>query len=277
MNNKILKSLKAIVFTDIANFTKLSSENEELALSLIDKQRELLAPIVKSHGGDWLKEIGDGLLLSFDSTIDAVNCSIEIQQLLSTHDDLNIRIGIHQGDIFIKGGDIFGDDVNIASRIEAYSSIGGVAISDKVNKDILGVAKIKTSFIGYRKLKGVSQDTKIYSIVSHNLPKLRKQWLPYISGAFFILLGFFGIGANLIYIIFFPDQITLMDDGRVTKALVRNFSWLIFGYSNIMYVQGISSKTHRYFVYGSYIAILIMLTPIVIDVIKDLLSGSFLK
>ena len=209
MNNKILKSLKAIVFTDIANFTKLSSENEELALSLIDKQRELLAPIVKSHGGDWLKEIGDGLLLSFDSTIDAVNCSIEIQQLLSTHDDLNIRIGIHQGDIFIKGGDIFGDDVNIASRIEAYSSIGGVAISDKVNKDILGVAKIKTSFIGYRKLKGVSQDTKIYSIVSHNLPKLRKQWLPYISGAFFILLGFFGIGANLIYIIFFPDQIRL--------------------------------------------------------------------
>ena len=277
MEKRITKSLKAIVFTDIVNFTKLSSEDEEFALSLIDKQRELLTPIIKAHNGNLLKEIGDGLLLSFDSTIDAVNCSIEIQKLLSTDDNLNIRIGIHQGDIFVKDGDIFGDDVNIASRIESYSPNGGISISDKVNKDLQGVSGIKTSFIGYRKLKGVSQDTKIYSITSHNLPQFRKQWIPYISGLFFLLVETVGLGANIIYVIFFPDQISHMDDGRIVKALVRNFSWLIFGYSNIMYVQGVSSKTHRYVVYGSYIAILIMFFPLIIDIITDMFSGNFIK
>ena len=274
MNKRITKSLKAIVFTDIVNFTKLSSEDEELALSLIDKQKKLLTPIIKSHNGHLLKEIGDGLLLSFDSTIDAVNCSIKIQRLLLTDNELNIRIGIHQGDIFVKDGDIFGDDVNIASRIESYSPNGGISISDKVNKDISGVTGIKTSFIGYRKLKGVSQDTKIYSITSHNLPKFRKQWIPYISGIFFLLLGTLGIGANIIYMIFFPDEISNMADGRVYKALVRNFSWLIFGYSNIMYVQGISSKTHRYVVYGGYIAILIFFLPFIIEIFTNGISND---
>ena len=177
----------------------------------------------------------------------------------------------------MKDGDVFGDDVNIASRIESYSPNGGISISDKVNKDLQGVSGIKTSFIGYRKLKGVSQDTKIYSITSHNLPQFRKQWIPYISGLFFLFLGTVGIGFNIIYVIFFPEEISHMDDGRIVKALVRNFSWLIFGYSNIMYVQGVSSKTHRYVVYGSYIAILIMFFPFLIDIIIDMFSGNFIK
>ena len=100
------KKLKAIVFTDIVGFTKISAEDEQHALDIIDKQRELLKPIVLEHKGEWLKEIGDGLLFSFDSSLDAVNCSIKIQEVLKDIDDLNIRIGIHQGDIFIKDGDI---------------------------------------------------------------------------------------------------------------------------------------------------------------------------
>ena len=99
------KKLKAIVFTDIVDFTKLSAEDEQHALNLIDKQREIVKPIVEKHNGEWLKEIGDGLLFSFDSSLDAVNCSIEIQQSLKDIEDFKIRIGIHQGDIFIKNGD----------------------------------------------------------------------------------------------------------------------------------------------------------------------------
>ena len=112
------KKLKAIVFTDIADFTKLSAQDEQKALDLLHKQNEIVKPIVEKHKGEWLKEIGDGLLLSFDSSLDAVRCSIEIQELLRDVEDLNLRIGIHQGDIFIKDGDVFGDDVNIASRVE---------------------------------------------------------------------------------------------------------------------------------------------------------------
>ena len=116
-NQKIsTKKLKAIVFTDIVDFTKISAEDEQHALDIIDKQRELLKPIVLEHKGEWLKEIGDGLLFSFDSSLDAVRCSIEIQEVLKDSDDFKLRIGIHQGDIFIKDGDVYGDDVNIADR-----------------------------------------------------------------------------------------------------------------------------------------------------------------
>ena len=132
-SNISTKKLKAIVFTDIVDFTQLSADDEQKALDIIDKQRELLKPIVLEHKGEWLKEIGDGLLFSFDSSLDAVRCSIEIQETLRDVDELNIRIGIHQGDIFVKDGDVFGDDVNIASRVEAFSPEGGISLSDKIS------------------------------------------------------------------------------------------------------------------------------------------------
>ena len=155
-NQKIsTKKLKAIVFTDMANFTSISAKDEQRALDLIENQNEIIKPLVEKHNGEWLKEIGDGLLFSFDSSLDAVRCSIEIQETLKNIKDLNIRIGIHQGDIFIKEGDVFGDDVNITSRVEAFSPVGGISISDKVNMDIKGVADLKTKFLGHRKLKGV--------------------------------------------------------------------------------------------------------------------------
>ena len=249
------KKLKAIVFTDIAGFTEISAKDEQKALDLIQKQKEIIKPIIEKHNGEWLKEIGDGLLFSFDSSLDAVNCSIEIQEDLKEVDDLNIRIGIHQGDIFIKDGDVFGDDVNIASRVEAFSPVGGVSISDKVNMDITGVADIKTKFLGHRKLKGVGQDTKIYCINKKNLNVYRKQWLPYITGFLLMGLGIFGGTLATIMTIVDTDATYSM----LGKSMVRHLSFFIFGYSNYMYVNGVSSKTHKYIVYVSYIAILLFI------------------
>ena len=123
------KKLKAIVFTDIADFTSISAKDEQKAVELIQKQNEIIKPIVEKHNGEWLKEIGDGLLFSFDSSLEAVRCSIEIQETLKVIEDLNIRIGIHQGDIFVKDGDVYGDDVNIASRVEGFAPIGGISLS----------------------------------------------------------------------------------------------------------------------------------------------------
>ena len=142
-SNISTKKLKAIVFTDIVDFTKLSAKDEQKALDLIQKQNEILKPIVEKHNGEWLKEIGDGLLFSFDSSLDAVRCSIEIQEVLKDSDDFKLRIGIHQGDIFIKDGDVYGDDVNIASRVEGFSPEGGISISDKVYRDISSVKDIE--------------------------------------------------------------------------------------------------------------------------------------
>ena len=165
------RKLAAIVFTDIVGFTKLSAGNEPAALSLLEKQRELLKPIVEKHGGSWLKEIGDGLLLSFETTKDAVDCAIEIQKIVKEVENLNLRIGIHQGEVVFQGSDVIGDDVNIAARIEPFAAPGGVAISGRVNASLERDPDFETHYLGQPQLKGVSQTVKAYCITSHGLPK----------------------------------------------------------------------------------------------------------
>ena len=163
------RKLAAIVFTDIVGFTKLSAENEPAALSLLEKQRDLLKPIVEEHGGSWLKEIGDGLLLLFDTSKDAVYCAIEIQSIVKEVEYLNLRIGIHQGEVQFQGNDVVGDDVNIAARIEPFVAEGGIALSGRVNASLARDPDFVTKFLGKPKLKGVGQDVKVYCITSHGL------------------------------------------------------------------------------------------------------------
>ena len=170
MDNNPKRKLSAIVFTDIVGFTELSAKNEPAALDLLNKQRELLKPIVEKHEGAWLKEMGDGLLLTFSTSIEAVHCCIEIQNVSKDTPDLTLRIAIHQGEVVLQGNDVIGDDVNIASRIEKYASPGGIAISGRVNASLERDPEFSTNFLGSPNLKGVSQDVKIYSIISHGLP-----------------------------------------------------------------------------------------------------------
>ena len=146
-DSKPKRRLAAIVFTDIVGFTKLSAKDETKAAELIKRQRALLVPIIQSHDGELLKEMGDGLLLSFYSATGAVECALEIQKIANTIDDLNLRIGIHQGEVIIDGKDIIGDDVNVASRIEPFAAVGGVAISHKVQSDISSSPEFETKFI----------------------------------------------------------------------------------------------------------------------------------
>ena len=171
MDNNPKRKLSAIVFTDIVGFTELSAINEPAALNLLNKQRKILKPIVENYEGVWLKEIGDGLLLTFNTSIEAVKCCIEIQNVSKETPDLTLRIAIHQGEVLLQGNDVVGDDVNIASRIEKYASPGGIAISGRVNASLERNPEFSTSFLGSPNLKGVAQDVKIYSIISHGLPE----------------------------------------------------------------------------------------------------------
>ena len=255
------KKLKAIVFTDMADFTTISAQDEQQALDLIQKQNDIIKPIVEKHSGEWLKEIGDGLLFSFDSSLEAVRCSIEIQETLKDIDKLNIRIGIHQGDIFIKDGDVFGDDVNIASRVEGFAPIGGISLSDKVHKDISSVSDIKTSFIGHRKLKGVEQETRIRCITSHNLPKNKKSVAP-IIGAY---LCFFMSAINLLKFGFYPMAKLYLNDYSydillsnevitiIIESFVYGFGYLLIGYSCLSYHKGLSVNSQKLLVFLAYL------------------------
>ena len=125
MESQPKRKLAAIVFTDTVGFTKLPAENKPAAFELLEKQRDLLKPIVESHNGEWFKEIGDELLLSFETNLDAVECAIKIQHQVKSVEHLNLRIGIHQGEVVFQGSNVIGDDVNMASLIEPFSTFLG--------------------------------------------------------------------------------------------------------------------------------------------------------
>ena len=158
------RKLAAIVFTDICGFTELMGRDETMAMDLLETQRTLLQPIISNFDGEWLKEIGDGLLLSFPSTVKAVTCSLEIQRTLAQNPDLTLRIGIHIGDVIKKGDDVFGDGVNIASRLEPLAEPGGICVSERVHEDINNKPEISSFFQEEQFLKGVDKPIKVYSI-----------------------------------------------------------------------------------------------------------------
>tara|TARA_Y100001970_G_scaffold274364_1_gene373971 strand:+ start:2026 stop:3483 length:1458 start_codon:yes stop_codon:yes gene_type:complete len=164
------RKLAAILFSDIAGFTQLTAGDEEKAVDLINHQRELFQPIVSEFDGDWLKEIGDGLLLSFTSSKKAINCAIKLQEKAKNIDNLDIRIGLHQGDVIISENDVLGDDVNIAARIEPISAIGGIAVSEKVVMDLSSSPEYSFKMLGSPELKGVKQKVKVFSLSSHSMP-----------------------------------------------------------------------------------------------------------
>ena len=166
-----IRKLAAIVFTDIVGFTKLSASDQSKASNLLKLQREIFKPLVEKYNGEWIKEMGDGLLLIFGTVMEAVECCIEIQKASDSIEHLDLRIGIHQGEILIDGEDVIGDDVNVASRIEPFAATGGIAISDKVNTSLDRETGFDTKYIGKPSLKGVSQEVKVYCITSHGLPE----------------------------------------------------------------------------------------------------------
>ena len=135
----IKRKLAAIMFTDIVGYTELSAKDSTKASELLTTQRDTLKPIVEKHGGSWMQEMGDGLFIIFKSVTSAVECSIAIQEATKDIEELNLRIGIHEGEVIKQDGDVMGDDVNVALWIESFSAIIGVAISDKIYRAVSNI------------------------------------------------------------------------------------------------------------------------------------------
>jgi serine/threonine protein kinase len=176
------RKLVAIVFTDIVGFTEITSSDEGEAIRLLQWQRNTFQPMVEEHGGEWLKELGDGLLLSFPSSQDAVRCAIRIQEATREKPDLQIRIGIHQGDIIQEGPDILGDGVNIAARLQQIAPRGGIALSDKVQQDISGYPEFEVISLGQHSLKGVARSMEIYGLSPFGFPEIPEYRLLRLTG-----------------------------------------------------------------------------------------------
>src|SRR5678815_5510119 len=138
--------LAVIMFTDIVGYTALMGKDEQKAFELLDKNRHIQKPIIEQYNGRWIKELGDGVMASFNSVSDAVNSAIKIQKACNATKDFQLRIGIHLGDVVFENDDVFGDGVNIASRIQALAPVGGIWISESVQKNISNKKDFQTRF-----------------------------------------------------------------------------------------------------------------------------------
>src|SRR4026207_213408 len=106
--------LAAILFTDIVGYTALMGKDEQKAFELLDKNRQIQKPVIEQYHGRWIKELGDGVMASFNSVSAAVNAAIKIQQACNAAKDFQLRIGIHSGEVVFEDDDVFGDGVNVA-------------------------------------------------------------------------------------------------------------------------------------------------------------------
>src|SRR5712691_3253613 len=160
------------MFTDLVGYTAMAQRNESLALELLERHNTMLRSIVKQHRGREVKTVGDAFLLEFGSALEAVLCAIEIQSVLDEQNKLVggterilVRIGIHVGDVIHRGGDVFGDAVNIASRIVGVAEQGGICISGQVYAQVVNKLEYPLLKISGQTLKNVAQSIDLYRVV----------------------------------------------------------------------------------------------------------------
>ena len=170
-NNEVSsgRKLAAIMFTDIVGYTVMMQKDEEDGLRRVEHHRIILEKYISLHNGKILQYYGDGTLSIFESAYDAVLCAIDIQKELSQEPTVPLRIGIHLGEVVVKQNAIFGDGVNVASRIQALSVSGGILISDSIFRQIRNQTEFKFKGLGEYKLKNVDLPVGIYAISNKGL------------------------------------------------------------------------------------------------------------
>jgi TolB-like protein/class 3 adenylate cyclase len=158
--------LAAILFADIAGYTAMMQENEEVAVEKVNRFREVLELIAGELNGKIIQYYGDGSLLLFNSATEAAEFAKLLQDDLQQEPKIPVRIGIHMGDVLIHGGNIFGDVVNIASRIQSLAPVGGIYISETVYRNIANKKELESGFVAEKKLKNVKDPVRIYEILT---------------------------------------------------------------------------------------------------------------
>src|SRR5213079_1853078 len=166
------RQLAAIMFTDMVDYSALAQRDQSLALELLEEHRQVARSLFPRFNGTGIKTIGDALLVEFHSALEAAQCALEIQRTLAkrNHDvspeqRIELRIGIHVGDIVHREGDVYGDGVNIASRIQPVAGIGGICISVDVERQIHNALEARFEKLAPIELKNVQVPMDLFRIV----------------------------------------------------------------------------------------------------------------
>ncbi len=158
------RKLAAIMFTDIEGYTSLVAANEAQALRYVRQHRESLTKHTAAHGGEIIEFYGDGSLSIYNSAVDAVQCAIEMQKDYRNDHTIPVRIGIHLGDIVIREGSVFGNGVNVASRIESMGISGNILVSQQVANEIDNKDHISLKPMGSYQFKNVPKPVKLFAV-----------------------------------------------------------------------------------------------------------------
>ena len=181
------RHLAVIMFTDIEGYTGLMQSDEAAAMELRQRHREVFEAAHKKYQGKIVQYFGDGTLSTFSSSIDAVECAIDMQMAFRESPQVPLRIGIHLGDIITSGDDIAGDAVNVAARVESLGVAGSIFVSAKIYDDIKNQKGIKTESMGFFEFKNVAKPKEVFAIANRDLvvpepeslvgkTKLRGEW-----------------------------------------------------------------------------------------------------
>lgn len=259
-NTSAQRKLSAIMFTDMVGYSTLSQQDESLALELLEEHRRLLRPLFTRFNGSEVKTIGDAFLVEFASAVEATRCAIEIQKTLRAYTSqvapekkIQLRIGLHIGDILIEEGDVLGDGVNIASRIEPLAEPDGICVSESVAHQIENKIDLPLEGLGEKELKGIQKPVTVYKVVLPWMKKtgslrlafrkpLRTRWVQAGIFALIVVVGILWWSAG--------EKVPTIKEGEITRLAVLPFA-------NLM-----NDPEQEYFVEGMHDALLTELSRI---------------
>jgi adenylate cyclase len=174
---RVQRRLAAILAADVAGYSRLMGSDDEGTFADLKACRELIALKSKQHRGRIVNTAGDSALVEFASAIDAARCAIEIQKEMAERNSvipedrrLEFRIGINVGDIIVDEGDIYGDGVNIAARVESLARPGGICLSEGAYQQIKGKLTLNATDMGEQQLKNIAEPVRVYSVQLNDSP-----------------------------------------------------------------------------------------------------------
>jgi len=221
--SKVERRLAAIIAADVAGYSRLMGLDEVGTARTLREHRKVTDALVAKHGGRLVKTTGDGMLLEFPSVVDAVECAVAVQAVMA---ELNkgvpedrrmlLRIGINLGDILIEeDGDILGDGVNVAARLEGIAEPGGICISASAYEQVCGKVPVEFTDLGEQMLKNIARPIRTYAVgltATNHRPAPLPNSAPRLS---IVVLPFANIGGG-------PEQDYFVDG--ITESLTTDLS-----------------------------------------------------
>ncbi|WP_373496234.1 adenylate/guanylate cyclase domain-containing protein, partial [Aquiflexum sp.] len=244
MKEDLKKTKAAILFSDIVGYTALMGDNQDLAFELVNKNLKIHQDILAKNNGKLIKELGDGILCSFTDSHDAVAAAYELQKHYFNSKELNLRIGIHYGEVILDRNDVFGDAVNIASRLQTLGLPGSVLFSKKIQEGIGEPSIFKLVSKGLFKLKNVKEPIEIYALANEGLkiPK-RGEMLKLLESRLkkFMVAAVIFLAVSLIgFLIYHNSYIKQFTETEIKSIAVLPFSQVNEGDDDIRFSDGLT-------------------------------------